>query len=215
MYTPAPFKEDRTDVLHAMMQDIGAAAIVGHGEDGLVATHAPIELDPEPAPFGTVRFHFAKANPQAGAIKEGQEILLIFQGPQGYITPSWYPSKHLTGKAVPTWNYVAIHAYGKVSAFEDATRLLAHLAALTARFERAYHLPWTIDQAPEGFIDGMCRAVTGFEIPLERIEGKWKMSQNKSAHDRIGVINGLRAQGDGLGQIMADLTEAAQDPGKS
>lgn len=215
MYVPKAFREDRTDVLHATMRDIGAAAIVGHDSDGLVATQAPIELSPEPTPFGTVRIHFARANPHAQAIKDGQELLLIFQGPQGYITPSWYPSKHLTGKAVPTWNYVAVHAYGRAVMFDDATRLKAHLAALTDHFESDYQLPWKIDHAPEDFIDGLCRAIIGIEIKLDRLEGKWKMSQNRPPDDRIGVINGLRAQGDGIDQTIADLVEAAHDRRKS
>lgn len=208
MYVPKLFQEDDTDVLHATMKEIGAAAIVGHDANGLTATHAPIELRSEPAPYGTVRFHLARANPHAEAIKAGGELLLIFQGPQGYVTPNWYPSKHVTGKVVPTWNYVAIHAYGTATAFEDADWLKAHLSALTDRFEAGYHLPWKLDDAPEAFIDGMCRAVIGFEMTLNRIEGKWKMSQNKSPTDRNGVINGLRAKGDSHGQIMADLVEA-------
>ena len=185
------------------------------GADGLVATHAPIELLPQPAPNGTIRIHFARANSHAQAIKDGQELMLIFQGPQGYVTPSWYPSKAQTGKVVPTWNYVAIHAYGTATAFEDETRLKAHLAALTDRFEAGYAQPWQIDDAPETFIDGMCRAIIGFEIALSRIEGKWKMSQNRSSGDQIGVIEGLRAQGDDLGHVMAGLVEAARDGRKS
>lgn len=208
MYVPKAFQEDRTDILHAMMNDVGAAAIVGQGADGLIATHAPIELAPEPAPFGTIRFHVARANPHAKSIKDGQELLLIFQGPQGYVTPSWYPSKPLTGKVVPTWNYVAVHAYGTATMFEGATRLQTHLAALTDRLESDYHLPWKITDAPDTYIDGMCRAIIGFEITLSRIEGKWKLSQNKSPTDRAGVINGFRAKGDSAGQTMADLMEA-------
>ena len=119
MYVPKPFQENRIDVLHAAMKEIGAAAIVGHDADGLVATHAPVELVSRPEPFGTIRIHFARANPHARAIKDGQEPLLIFQGRQGYITPSWYPSKQVTGKVVPTWNYVAVHAYGTATVFED------------------------------------------------------------------------------------------------
>ena len=211
MHVPKPFQEDRIDVLHAAMKQIGAAAIVGQDASGLTATHAPIELCPEPAPCGTIRFHLARANPHAQAIKEGGcgELLLIFQGPQGYITPSFYPSKQLTGKVVPTWNYVAVHAYGRATAFEDADRLKAHLSALTDRFEAGYHLPWKLDDAPQSFIDGMCRAMIGFEVKLNRIEGQWKMSQNKSTTDRNGVINGLRAKGDSHGQVMADLVEAS------
>jgi len=209
MYVPKAFREQRTDVLHGAMRDIGAAAIVGKGGDGLVATHAPIELDPEPAPLGTVRFHFARANPQAQAIGDDQELLLIFQGPQGYVSPSWYPSKQLTGKVVPTWNYVAIHAYGKAEAIADPVKLRTHLAALTGRHESDSPRPWKIDDAPADFIDAMCRAIIGFEVRLDRIEGKWKMSQNRPPEDRAGVIDGLRARGRGVDMEMAGLVEAA------
>ena len=211
MYVPKAFQENRTDVLHAAMREIGAAAIVGHNVDGLVATHAPIELASEPEPLGTIRIHFARANPHARAIKDGQQLLLIFQGQQSYITPSWYPSKQLTGKVVPTWNYVAVHVYGTATVFDDAAKLQTHLAALTDRFESGYDLPWKIDDAPQEFIEGMCRAIIGFEIAINRIEGKWKVSQNKSSDDRIGVINGLRTQGANIGQAMADLVEAAHN----
>jgi transcriptional regulator len=214
MYVPRAFREDRTEVLHAAMRDIGAAAIVGQGGDGVVATHAPIELDPEPAPLGTVRFHFARANPHANAIGDGREMLLIFQGPQGYVSPSWYPSKVLTGKVVPTWNYVAVHAYGKAEAIEDPEKLRTHLAALTGGHESDSPQPWKIEDAPAAYIDAMCRAIVGFEVRLDRIEGKWKMSQNRPPEDRAGVIDGLRARGRGVDREMADLVEAA-DAGQS
>jgi transcriptional regulator len=209
MYVPKAFREQRTDVLHAAMREIAAAAIAGHGAGGLVATHAPIELDPQLAPLGTIRFHFAQANPHAHAIDDGQELLLIFQGPQRYVSPSWYPSKSLTGKVVPTWNYVAIHAYGTASVFEDLEKLRVHLAALTDRHESDSPRPWKISDAPAEFIDAMCRAIIGFEIRLDRIEGKWKMSQNRSSRDRAGVIAGLRARRRGVDLEMADLVEAA------
>jgi transcriptional regulator len=209
MYVPKAFREQRTGVLHRAMRDIGAAAIVGQGADSLVATHAPIELDPEPAPLGTLRFHCARANPQAQAIGDGRELLLIFQGPQGYVTPSWYPTKQITGKVVPTWNYVAIHAYGSASVIEDPARLRSHLAALTSRHEGDSAQPWAIDDAPADFIDAMCRGIVGFEVGLDRIEGKWKMSQNRPPEDRAGVVDGLRARGRGADREMADLVEAA------
>ena len=207
MYRPNAFQEDRPEVLHAAMREIGAATVVSQGADGLVATHAPIELSPEPSPYGTIRFHVAKANPHAEAIGRGEPLLVIFQGPQGYITPSWYPTKQLTGKVVPTWNYVAIHAYGKADIIADGAALRAHLAALTDRFEETNHDPWKLDDAPSSFIDGMCRALVGFEVRLERIEGKWKMSQNRSSDDRNGVVNGLRARGDEFARKMAALIE--------
>lgn len=208
MYVPPVFCENRIDVLHKMMSEIGAAVVVGHDQNGLVATHVPIELDPQPEPFGTIRCHFARANPHAATVSGG-ELLAVFQGPQGYVTPSWYPSKHQTGKAVPTWNYVAVHAYGIATTFEDAGLLHAHLSALTDRQESNYRIPWKVEEAPRSFIDGMCRAIIGIEIKLTRIEGKWKLSQNKPAHDRIGVINGLRSLGDEASDRIADLVEVA------
>ncbi len=209
MYLPRKFREDRVEVLHAAMLEIGAAAVVGQGPDGPIASHVPIELDPEPAPWGTVRCHFVRANPHAQSVADGGELLLIFQGPQGYVTPNWYPSKRETGKVVPTWNYVAIHAYGTATTFEDVAALRAHLGALTNRFEASSAVPWKIDDAPAGYIDGMCRAIIGIEIRLTRIEGKWKQSQNRTRHDRLGVINGLRAQGNETSLKIADSVEAA------
>jgi len=211
MYVPRAFREHRTDVLHAAMRDIGAATIVTQGSGGLVASHLPVEIDPAPAPHGTIRCHFAKPNHFGEALSAGNEALLIFQGPQGYITPSWYPTKQQTGKVVPTWNYVAIHAYGRADTFETPNRLLAHLSALTGHFESRYHLPWKLDDAPADFIDGLCRGITGLEIELTRIEGKWKMSQNRGEHDRRGVINGLQAQGDENSLAIADLVATALD----
>jgi len=208
MYVPAAFNEARIDVLHEMMSSVGAAVVVGQDADGLVGTHVPIEPDRRPEPLGTIRCHFARANPHARFVA-GRELLLIIQGPQGYVTPSWYPSKLQTGKVVPTWNYIAVHAYGTATTFEDPAKLLAHLTALTAHQESRYQVPWTIDDAPKDFIAAMCRAIIGIEIKLTRLEGKWKLSQNRTEHDRIGVINGLRALGDEASRRMADLVEAA------
>jgi len=214
MYLPHKFREDRIEALHAAMLEIGAAAVVGQGPDGPIATHVPIELDPEPAPWGTIRCHFTRPNPHARSVADGGELLLIFQGPQGYVTPNWYPSKHETGKVVPTWNYVAIHAYGTATLFEDVAALRAHLGALTQRFERNSAVPWKIDDAPADFIDGLCRAIIGVEIRLTRIEGKWKLSQNRPLPDRLGVIDGLRAEGGDANLKMAELVEAARGDGE-
>jgi transcriptional regulator len=213
MYLPRKFREDRIEALHAAMLEIGAAAIVGQGPDGPIASHVPIELDPEPAPWGTIRCHFARPNPHARCVADGRELLLIFQGPQGYVTPNWYPSKRDTGKVVPTWNYVAVHAYGTATPFEDVASLRAHLGALTDRFEAGSAAPWKIDDAPADYVDGLCRAIIGLEIRLTRIEGKWKLSQNRPRHDRLGVIDGLRAQGGDASLKMAELVEAASGGG--
>lgn len=211
MYIPSAFREDETDVLLAAMRDIGTAAVVSDGPDGLLASHVPVDLDPEPAPLGAIRCHFALPNSQALALAEGRELLFIFQGPQGYVSPSWYPTKRRTGKVVPTLNYVAVHAYGRVSAFLDGDGLRAHLAALTGRFESSNDPPWKIDDAPAEYIDAMCRAITGIQVPLTRIEGKWKLSQNRDKGDRRGVVKGLREQGDAASLALADLVEDAID----
>ena len=209
MYVPAAFREDRPDVLLAAMAAIGAATVVSPGPDGLIATHVPVEFAPDPAPLGTVRCHFARANPHAQALAAGREALLVFQGSQGYVTPSWYPTKQRTGKVVPTWNYVAVHAYGQATPFDAPDRLRAHLAALTARFERDRPSPWAVDDAPADYIAAQLRAILGFEIRLTRLDGKWKLSQNRTAEDRQGVIAGLRAEGGPDALRMADLVEAA------
>ncbi len=206
MYTPRAFREDDIGALRAAMRRIGAAAIVGRGPDGLVATHAPVEIVAEPEPLGTIRCHFARANPHAGSIASGGELLLVFQGPQGYVTPNWYPSKRASGEVVPTWNYVAIHAYGTARTFDDPALLKAHLAALTDGFESGRPEPWGIDDAPADFVDGMVRAIVGIEIAVTRVEGKWKMSQNRPADDAAGVAAGFRAQGD---DALAALVERA------
>jgi transcriptional regulator len=215
MYVPKMYGEDDVDALHAAMREIGAAVVVGQGAEGLVATHVPIELDASAGGNGVIRCHFAKPNPHAAVIESGGELLVIFQGPQGYVSPNWYPSKHQTGKAVPTWNYVAIHAYGTATAYGDPKKLKAHLAALTNHFESPYAAPWKIEDAPDGFIDGMCGAIVGIEIEITRLEGKWKMSQNKSVTDARGVVNGLRAQGGDTSTAIADLIEAKNNLGEN
>jgi transcriptional regulator len=209
MYRPEVFREDRIDVLHEMMRQVGVATIVGAGPDGLMATHVPVEIDPHPAPWGTLRCHFARPNPHAEFVADGSELLVIFQGPEGYVTPTWYPTKQVSGKVVPTWNYVAVHAYGNARTFEGPVRLRPHLAALTQQFEAPFEERWSIDDAPPEFIDVMCQAIVGVEIRLSRIEGKRKLSQNRGEQDREGVVRGLRAKGDDASRALADLVEGS------
>ncbi|MEJ0018553.1 MAG: FMN-binding negative transcriptional regulator [Acetobacteraceae bacterium] len=194
MYTPPLFREDRLDILHAAIRQAGLATLVTQGTDGLIASHVPVLLDPEPAPNGTLVGHLARPNPQAkGAVGEA---LVIFHGPDAYITPSWYATKRDGGKVVPTWNYVAIHAYGVPEFFDDAARLREVVTRLTERHETPRAEPWAVTDAPADFIDGMLRGIVGFSIPIARIEGKWKMSQNRPAADRAGVAEGLLADGE-------------------
>ena len=200
MYVPPLFKEDRIDVLHDAIRRTGLATLVTQSQDGLIASHVPMLLDADPAPYGNLVGHLARPNPQArGAIGEA---LAIFQGPEAYITPSWYATKRATGKVVPTWNYVAIHAYGTVEFFDDRDRLREVVTRLTERQETPRADPWAVTDAPADFTQGMLNGIVGFALPIARLEGKWKMSQNRPAEDRAGVIAGLEAEGQ---EEVADL----------
>ena len=193
MYIPPLFKEDRIDVLHAAIRAAGLATLVTLREDGLIASHVPMLLDAEPAPYGTLLGHVARPNAQARGAVPGVQALAIFHGPDAYITPSWYATKRETGKVVPTWNYVAIHAYGPVEFFDDRERLRAVVTRLTERFETPRAEPWAVSDAPADFIDGMLKGIVGFAMPIARLEGKWKMSQNRPPADRAGVVAGLES----------------------
>ncbi|MCA8927128.1 MAG: FMN-binding negative transcriptional regulator [Alphaproteobacteria bacterium] len=207
MYVPNQFREDDAETLLAEMRRQAAATLVSQGPEGLIASHVPVELAAGPAPWGLVRCHLARANPHADVLAAGGEVLLIFQGAEGYVSPSHYPSKAASGgKAVPTWNYVAIHAYGRATPFEGEAALRPHLAALTARHEAGRAEPWGLGDAPDDFIAMMCKAIIGIAIAPTRVEGKWKMSQNRPPADREGTAAGLRAEGR---PDLADLVEAA------
>ena len=193
MYVPPLHKEDRIDLLHDAIRRTGLATLVTVTQDGLIASHVPMLLDADPAPYGTLVGHLARPNPQArGAIGEA---LAIFQGPEAYVTPSWYETKRATGKVVPTWNYVTIHAYGTVEFFNDPERLRDVVTRLTDRQEAPRAEPWAVTDAPADFIDVMLKGIVGFTLPISRLEGKWKMSQNRPAEDRAGVIAGLQSDG--------------------
>ena len=207
MYVPAHFKEDRVAVLHAAIRKYGFGTLVTSSEQELEASHLPMLLDPEPAPFGTVLGHVAHANPQWQRVKPGFQALAIFLGPNTYITPSWYPTKQQTGKVVPTWNYLAVHAYGKISFFDDPAELRTHVGKMTDAHEMPRDAPWAVGDAPADFVDNMLRAIVGFKLRITRLEGKWKMSQNRPEQDVAGVLAGLaREDGDGhrpVAEIMA------------
>ena len=195
MYVPAHFNEDRVDVLHELMRRGGLATLVSMTAGGMIASHAPLLLDPNPEPYGTLIGHLAKANPHARAADPGVQTLVIFQGPDGYITPSYYAMKQEHGKVVPTWNYTAIHAYGTLEAFDDPVRLLEVVTRLTNRHETPRARPWAVSDAPGDFVQGMLRGIVGIALPIVRLEGKVKMSQNRPAADRTGVAEGLRLDG--------------------
>jgi transcriptional regulator len=207
VYVPAHFNEDRIDVLHALVRGTGLATLVSMTADGMIASHAPLMLDPDPAPYGTLIGHLAKANPHARAAEPGVQTLVIFQGPDGYITPSYYAAKKENGKVVPTWNYAAVHAYGTLEVFDDPVRLLAVVTRLTNLHETPRAQPWAVTDAPDDFVQGMLRGIIGIALPITRLEGKVKMSQNRPAADQAGVIDGLRLDGqDGLAEAVVQAT---------
>jgi transcriptional regulator len=191
MYVPPHFQEEDVPTLHAAIRDIAFGTLVSAGPDGLIANHVPMLLDPEPAPYGTLIGHVARANPHSRVPAGETETLAIFLGPNAYVTPSWYAAKREHGKVVPTWNYVAVHAYGRLEWFDDADRLLALVTRLTDTHEAALPAPWAVSDAPADFVRGMLKGIVGFALPIARLEGKWKMSQNRPAADRPGVVDGL------------------------
>ena len=208
MYVPAHFAETRTEVLHQLICTRPLAALVTLGPEGLTANHMPFELEPDPAPFGTLRGHVARGNPVWRDFSKDLEGLLIFQGPQVYISPSWYPTKQETGKVVPTYNYIVVHAYGPLRIIEDRAWLRGLVDRLTNRFEAASSQPWKITDAPDDYIETMLGAIVGIEIPVTRLVGKWKASQNRPAVDRAGVVKGLREIDDRDAATMASVVAA-------
>ncbi|HVJ40038.1 MAG TPA: FMN-binding negative transcriptional regulator [Dongiaceae bacterium] len=212
MYLPTHFTETRTDRLQQAIASAGLATIVTMTAEGMEASHIPLHYDPAPAadgsaPHGTLYGHVAKANPQWRQFRADLDALAIFQGPDAYITPSWYETKRETGKVVPTWNYVAIHAYGRLKAFDDPARLLDLVTRLTARRENGRAKAWSVQDAPADYIDAMLKGIVGLELPIARLEGKWKMSQNRNAADQAGVIAGLEAEGEAeVAEIIAEVT---------
>lgn len=195
MYLPEQFAEDRLPVLHAAIRAAGLANLVTTGPDGIAASPLPLMLDPDAGPYGTLYGHLARANPQWRTSDPAVQALAIFMGPDSYITPSYYQTKRETGKVVPTWNYVTIHAYGPVAFSEDLTELLDVVTRLTRRHEDGRASPWAVDDAPSGFVQGQLKGIIALRMPLSRLQGKWKMSQNRTPADREGVVAGLRADG--------------------
>lgn len=195
MYLPSHFEEPNIEVMHALMRNHPLATLVTMNSDGITANHIPLHLSPEPAPFGTLRGHVARANPLWTDLTEGIETLAIFQGAESYISPSWYATKREHGKVVPTWNYIAVHAYGVLRVIDDPHWLREQLDALTAQHEAKLPDPWVVQDAPAEFTERLLHSIVGIEMVVTRLSGKWKMSQNQPAQNRAGVVEGLNAQG--------------------
>ena len=206
MYSSAPFREARQDVLFQFIRDNPLGALISNAEaGGLSATHAPLLLEPASGPHGVLCCHLARANPHWQELAASPAVLVIFGGAEHYVSPSWYPSKREHGKVVPTWNYAAVHVRGRARIFGGHQDLLAHLKALTSANEALFSVPWTIENAPTEYIEGLTRSIVGIEITIEDIEGKWKLSQNRSASDQEGVVAGLEQLGTERSLRMADL----------
>jgi transcriptional regulator len=208
MYIPASFLEHRTPVLHELMQAYPLGQLVSHGRGGLQASPVPFLLYPDEGEFGVLRAHVARANPHWKELVDLDECLVVFQGLEGYVPPSWYPGKAQTHKAVPTWNYACVHAWGRPQVIEDAAWLLRQLNDLTDHHEQRRPQPWSVGHAPVGYVAAQIRAIVGIEIPVRKLEGKFKMSQNRNAPDRAGVVEGLRDTDDPHHNIqLADRVE--------
>lgn len=171
MYTPAAFRQDDLAALHQQIRASRLPTLISHGSQGLLASHLPLLLEPDEGEYGTLYGHFARANPQWHDLAEGSQALVIFQGAEAYISPSWYAAKAEHGKVVPTWNYIAVHAYGQAEVFDDAERLLQLVSRLSALHEAERPQPWAVSDAPREYIDSMLRAIVGFALPIQRIEG--------------------------------------------
>jgi transcriptional regulator len=204
MYLPHQFRVDELAQMHALMRARPFAALVSGGAAGLCATHLPTVLKDEGA-NGVIECHLARANPQCNSLAEGNEALMIYQGPEGYITPNWYPSKAEHQKVVPTWNYAVVHAYGRPEVMQDAAWIFRHVSELTSQQEMDQPTPWALSDAPVPFIEGMLRHIVGFRFVVSRLEGKWKMSQNRAVKDQEGVARGLCQRGKGDDLEMADF----------
>lgn len=206
MYTPKSFEETRTDALHQLIRAYPFATVVIHAAGGLAANHLPFELV-----GGVLHGHVARGNELVQM--DGAEVLLIFHGPDGYISPNWYPSKHETGREVPTWNYAVVHVHGRLRVIDDAIWLRRLLETLTDHHEASQPQPWKVSDAPEDHIEKSLHAIVGLEVVIERIEGKFKLSQNHPARNRAGVIAGLRER-DGDGDVELAALMAQQEAAK-
>lgn len=210
MYTPPAFRMDDREAILRTIRASRLASLVTATAEGLVATPLPLFLDEAEGGQGVIYGHLARANPQWRLPPLG-EAMAVFMGPDAYVSPSWYATKQETGKVVPTWNYVAVHAYGTPEFFGDADRLLDVVSRLTDLHERPRAEPWAVGDAPPAFTAAQLRGIVGLRMPITRIEGKQKMSQNRNAEDRAGVIEGLSASGRPGDRAVAGLIPAGEN----
>ena len=205
MYLPPHFRVDDLKTQHALMQACPLGLLVSHGPEGLAANPIPFVLDQDFQQFGRLRGHLARSNSQWTEFAQNPQALVIFSGLDHYISPSYYPSKQENGKVVPTWNYIQVHVYGTVRIHQDAEWLRAQIGALTFQHESKRDAPWAVEDAPDPFIAAQMRAIVGIDIQIDRIEGKWKLSQNRTPADQQGVHSGLNAENTPEAAAMAAM----------
>lgn len=191
MFQPAVFREERIEPMQAMMKEHPFASVVSMQEGEIVADHIPLMIHPELSYKGVLRGHISRGNSISQKLDESIEVLVMFSGPHHYITPAWYPSKAEHDKVVPTWNYIMVHARGKMTFNTDPHWMLTHLTTLTDHNEKKRNEPWKVSDAPDEFITRQFRGIIGIEIEITDLQGTWKVSQNKTAKDNQGVIDGL------------------------
>jgi transcriptional regulator len=209
MYLPPQHEVTDLAVLHALIRSHPLGTWATQSTGGIIINHVPFLLDPSRGPHGTLFGHIARANEAWESFSRTTPSVVVFQGPDAYISPTWYPSKQDHGKAVPTWNYAVVHAQGIPTVHQDPAWLLDHVNRLTDTHERGRPVAWKVSDAPAEFIAQMAQRIVGIEIPIASLCGKWKVSQNRSKADRLGVVAGLLAKGDARSQEMADLVERA------
>lgn len=209
MYVPPHFRQNDPEAIRAFVRASRLATLFSAGPGGPRASHVPVSFDPEPEPLGTLHCHLARANEHWRDLASGVEVLVVFLGPEAYVSPSLYATKRETGKVVPTWNYVAVHARGVARVTEDASELHALVSSLTDGREAERSEPWHVDDAPDTYVANQLRGIVGVTIPITHIDAKWKMSQNRTDADMLGVIDGLRASDvpseRATAEVMADL----------
>jgi transcriptional regulator len=208
MYMPEQFREDRAEVLHAFIARHPLGALVASGPEGLIANHIPMLWHAQPGGAGVLVGHVAKANPVWKLLAPESPVLVIFTGAVHYITPSWYPSKQVHGKVVPTWNYSVVHAQGTIRFLGGAAAALSKVRELTERQEQARALPWAVSDAPADYLEAQLKHIVAFEITVTRLTGKFKASQHRPADERVSVAAALRAEG----LAPQEIEELVRDP---
>ena len=207
MYIPKMYEENRVPVLHEFLESNPFASLITMGASGLFASHIPMVLEKDGSEFGRLKCHVSRANHQWQDFSPEVEALAIFKGVDHYITPTWYMEKQETGKVVPTWNYEVVHVYGKLQAIQDHDWLMAHLNNLTNIHEAASPEPWQVSDAPEDYIETMAKGIVGLEFSITRLEGKWKVSQNRHERDYEGILKGLDSLHTESSRAMKELVK--------